>query len=545
MLTTEYVNGRPVQVDAAFRVYGTPLQSSQDWLRLMNARRYRGVLDAQNIDEAIARVASAGYATDPQYASKLRGIQARTPEQQAFLEARRGELQGSGANPVLTELGARQAALESAWGASAPGGNYYGIKAPGGGVQPAPERERRQVAMPNMMQPDYSGILAAMQPESAQPAGFWDQFMGSPATQAGLGILAAPGFGGNWLRAVGTGMLAGSENYRKMQELTEQQKERSQKQRLDAATLAYKLQQDARKQAYMQTLAQQYPEYAAAIQAGYGDKVIENLLGTEAPKVQEFYEGGQTVQKQWTPQGWQEVGRGERWSPNQLKIPYVAGYDDQGRPIMSVDGAPQPMGLDKTTTTQVQKDLISGQAQLAEWEQIEKEFDPQWQALGSQLENYWNIGMDKLQRLSPAERAELQKRTSAYATLAGTFNERVKAQAGTAMTPQELKRLELELPNVSLTPGEGDSPAQLRGKLAAVKARVRRAILRNQYLLQNGLNLKTDRGKIGLDSDEFKDKVAMPRAEQRAIAIRQTYPDMPEDEARRQALDEVAAELGI
>jgi hypothetical protein len=41
----------------------------------------------------------------------------------------------------------------------------------------------------------------------------------------------------------------------------------------------------------------------------------------EAPTVKDFYEGGNVVQKQWDGQQWVEVGRGNRWQPEQAAAP--------------------------------------------------------------------------------------------------------------------------------------------------------------------------------------------------------------------------------
>jgi hypothetical protein len=49
-----------------------------------------------------------------------------------------------------------------------------------------------------------------------------DQFMGDPLTQIGLGILAAPGYGGNWMRAAATGMQQGMLAHQQRQKFEEE-----------------------------------------------------------------------------------------------------------------------------------------------------------------------------------------------------------------------------------------------------------------------------------------------------------------------------------
>lgn len=74
--TTEYVNGRPQRVKAAFRAYASFEDSFADYARLMQSSpRYAGVMaskaDAVGFAQSLQR---AGYATDPEYARKLTGV---------------------------------------------------------------------------------------------------------------------------------------------------------------------------------------------------------------------------------------------------------------------------------------------------------------------------------------------------------------------------------------------------------------------------------------------------------------------------------------
>jgi hypothetical protein len=231
MKTTEWDPQRGYYTtDATFRGYDSPQSSSNDWWNLMQAKRYGGVRGAENLNQAIAAIGSSGYATDPAYSQKLAGIQARSPEQQEFLAQREAELLQAGAPLHLAQLGARQAALESAWGRSAPNGNYYGIKGssgsrgeamrpeeldpitmqgPWGGSEPPPLGPQ-PLGGPQMPPGPQMGAGGLSAPQE-QPPGFMDRMMNDPMFHMGVGILSAPGYGGNWLRSVGTGMAAGQQ----------------------------------------------------------------------------------------------------------------------------------------------------------------------------------------------------------------------------------------------------------------------------------------------------------------------------------------------
>ncbi|HEX5806209.1 MAG TPA: flagellar assembly peptidoglycan hydrolase FlgJ [Macromonas sp.] len=74
--TTEYINGVPRQIKAKFRAYDSPADSFRDYAKLIgNSPRYAQVMDNLHSAQAFASgLQKAGYATDPQYASKLSRI---------------------------------------------------------------------------------------------------------------------------------------------------------------------------------------------------------------------------------------------------------------------------------------------------------------------------------------------------------------------------------------------------------------------------------------------------------------------------------------
>lgn len=82
--TTEYINGVPRKITAKFRAYDSPEESFRDYARLLGGnRRYAAAVESAqqasastSSDPRMAqrfaqRLQAAGYATDPEYASKL------------------------------------------------------------------------------------------------------------------------------------------------------------------------------------------------------------------------------------------------------------------------------------------------------------------------------------------------------------------------------------------------------------------------------------------------------------------------------------------
>ncbi|MBC7601252.1 MAG: flagellar assembly peptidoglycan hydrolase FlgJ [Ramlibacter sp.] len=72
-MTTEYQQGQPVRERAAFRSYESYTDAFADYARMLsNSPRYRNVVQTASSAETFAHgMQRAGYATDPQYASKL------------------------------------------------------------------------------------------------------------------------------------------------------------------------------------------------------------------------------------------------------------------------------------------------------------------------------------------------------------------------------------------------------------------------------------------------------------------------------------------
>ena len=88
VMTTEYADGQPARQRAAFRSYGSYTEAFTDYARLLSgSSRYAGAVRGATSAESFAQgMQRAGYATDPQYASKL----ARTINQTLALQRAMG-----------------------------------------------------------------------------------------------------------------------------------------------------------------------------------------------------------------------------------------------------------------------------------------------------------------------------------------------------------------------------------------------------------------------------------------------------------------------
>jgi hypothetical protein len=73
--TTEVYNGQPVGIVDSFRTYSDPGESVSDYVNFLQTNpRYQPLLEAEGLDAQLAALGASGYATDPQYESKLRSI---------------------------------------------------------------------------------------------------------------------------------------------------------------------------------------------------------------------------------------------------------------------------------------------------------------------------------------------------------------------------------------------------------------------------------------------------------------------------------------
>ncbi|MBX2837605.1 MAG: glucosaminidase domain-containing protein [Gammaproteobacteria bacterium] len=77
--TTEYINGQKVTVNEPFRTYGGVEESVEDFAQFLktNPRYSKALAVAHKPEEFIEQIHLAGYATDPEYSSKVNEVMTR------------------------------------------------------------------------------------------------------------------------------------------------------------------------------------------------------------------------------------------------------------------------------------------------------------------------------------------------------------------------------------------------------------------------------------------------------------------------------------
>jgi flagellum-specific peptidoglycan hydrolase FlgJ len=282
MRTREYVPGvGEVTVDADFRRYGSPAESSADWWRLIQSGpRYAQVVQAPSLDVATDAMGGSGYATDPAYGRKLAGIKPTTPAQEQYLAQRRSELLAAGAPEHLAELGARQSALETGWGRSAPGGNYYGIKAPGNGK---PQSLLQPPAAPPQAQfaPDPKEDTAMLGEDTLS------SLMSNPLFLMGASILANNSGGRSTGEVIGRGLLGGTAAWQGM----ESRNEANAMRRMQMQQMQQAQQRATQQQQYLDQFVGGLPPEAQAAARLNPNAFIEAMTrakGAASPNIAEY-----------------------------------------------------------------------------------------------------------------------------------------------------------------------------------------------------------------------------------------------------------------
>lgn len=153
------------------------------------------------------------------------------------------------------------------------------------------------------------------------------------------------------------------------------------------------------------------------------------------------------------------------------------------------DGGPSavsPAELSKPTVNKLQETILSAQDQLDRLNTTAATYKPEY----LQARGYLKAGASKVKDflgadVSPEDREFLKGYTEFRANAARDINSTIRELSGQAVTGNELERALKEAPN------DKDGPIEFEAKLKAQTKFVRRAILRANYALKNGIGFKS------------------------------------------------------
>jgi hypothetical protein len=144
--------------------------------------------------------------------------------------------------------------------------------------------------------------------------------------------------------------------------------------------------------------------------------------------------------------------------------------------------------LDKSTTSDVQKSVITTADAVTRLNNIQFSYRPEYQNIGFRSKQAWNTLKDKVGTLSPAEKTQLTQYSQYRQNALQNLNQTIKDITGAAMGVQEADRIISTLPNAGTDIWSGDSPTEFEAKLNNAIAQTKYALARKNYSLRKGLN---------------------------------------------------------
>jgi hypothetical protein len=144
--------------------------------------------------------------------------------------------------------------------------------------------------------------------------------------------------------------------------------------------------------------------------------------------------------------------------------------------------------LDKSTTSDVQKSVITTADAVTRLNNIQFSYKPEYQNIGFRSKQAWNTLKDKFGTLSPAEKTQLTQYSQYRQNALQNLNQTIKDITGAAMGVQEADRIISTLPNAGTDIWSGDSPTEFEAKLNNAVAQTKYALARKNYSLRKGLN---------------------------------------------------------
>lgn len=148
-------------------------------------------------------------------------------------------------------------------------------------------------------------------------------------------------------------------------------------------------------------------------------------------------------------------------------------------------------GLQKTTQTQVEKELLSSTGALQRLNSIEKLYKPEYQELSTRWGAMWAAGKEKLgERLNETEKTKLGEYSEYRRRSIHNLNLYIKDITGAQLTVQEADRLILGMPNPGKGIMDGDSPTEFEAKMKGITGELRMAVARFNFIRKHGMDME-------------------------------------------------------
>lgn len=222
----------------------------------------------------------------------------------------------------------------------------------------------------------------------------------------------------------------------------------------------------------------------------------------------------------------------------------ITGYDEEGRPIISVGGPAQaPGGGDQTlqpgTVRDIEKDLRAASEGLARLNTIQSEFQGKFLEYRTRWGNMWNAFTEKAgYELAPEEKQELAEITTFNRDAVDNLNRYIKEITGAQMSEPEAARIVKGLPNPGTGIFDGDSATQFEAKMKGTIKALRRSAARYTYALRN----RMDPMSIPLASI---DSIMEERLKEMEFEVRAANPQIDENALKDTLRQGLITEFGL
>lgn len=193
----------------------------------------------------------------------------------------------------------------------------------------------------------------------------------------------------------------------------------------------------------------------------------------------------------------------------------------------------------KTGANKIDEGLLDVGMRLQGLSAIERQFKPEYQQIGTRLNQAWNAGLDKMGvNLPEADKKQLIEFSQYKRNAIDMMNQYIKSITGAAMSEQEAQRILKGLPNPGQGLMDGDSPIEFKAKMDDAIKQSRMAEARFVYMKRKGMAL----GDVPLDQ---MPSLMNQRGGEIEATIRRMQPSMQDAEVRKMVRRNLAQEFGL
>lgn len=203
-------------------------------------------------------------------------------------------------------------------------------------------------------------------------------------------------------------------------------------------------------------------------------------------------------------------------------------------------GANNAPGVGTTGTGIIDTQLLAATAGLSRLNQVRQTYKPELLQTGTKIHAAFSAGREKYlsAKLSPEDQKLLTDLTTFRSDAVSNFNQYIKDQTGTALSPGEAERLGAALPVAGQTIWDGDSPTQFQSKMDRVYENLSMAAARLAYVRAHGLTIND----LSLDSiPSLIDK----RIGEVETEIKKAQPNIPAKDLDTAIKAQIAREFGL